>query len=168
MRERDKQIKLAGCLAIAEGSLSFSILAYKGFRRVMTSDYVILGGFSNAFMEVCQAGSVKCLGGVQQIFHWLDCVGKPPAGAKPACGSALLLAKLTEVLLRLLLTKVTKHIPPQTSPVGSPLAGIWSTLGKCLCKILYCSLYYKARGKFLPKRKNYLNTELVIQFVQQE
>ena len=51
MRERIKQMKLAGCLAIAEGSLS-------------------------------------------------------------------------KMLLRLLLTKVTKHILPQTSPVGSSLAGI--------------------------------------------
>ena len=61
MRERDKQIRLAGCFAIAEGILPFSILAYKGFRKVMASDYVVLGEFPNTFMEICQADSVKYL-----------------------------------------------------------------------------------------------------------
>lgn len=53
------------------------------------------------------------------------------------------------MLLRLLLTKVTKHIPPQTSPVGSSLAGIWSTVSRFLCKTLYYNLYNKASGNIL-------------------
>jgi len=35
-------------------------------------------------------------------------IATPARSAKPACGSAFLMAKLSKVLLRLLLTKVTK------------------------------------------------------------
>ncbi len=51
----------------------------------------------------------------------------------------------------LLLTKVTKHIPPQTSPVGSSLAGIWYAVSRILCKTLYYKLCDKASGNFLPE-----------------
>lgn len=53
----------------------------------------------------------------------------------------------------LLLTKVTKHIPPQTSPVGSSLAGIWSAVSRFLCRTLYYNLYHKASGNFLLEGK---------------
>ncbi len=55
MRERDKQMKLAGCLVIAEGILPFSILACYGF------DHVILGRFRNASMRICRADSLEYL-----------------------------------------------------------------------------------------------------------
>ena len=54
----------------------------------------------------------------------------------------------------LLLTKVTKHIPPQTSPDGLSLAGIWSAGSRFLCETLYYSLYNRAS-------KNYLLAEVV-------
>ena len=59
----------------------------------------------------------------------------------------------------LLLTKVTKHIPPQTSPAGSSLAGIWSTLGRYLCQTLYYNLYNKASGNFLLERERWFEYE---------
>ena len=51
MRERDKQMKMAGCLVTAEGSLPFCILACR----------LNLGRFQNAFMKISQADSVEYL-----------------------------------------------------------------------------------------------------------
>ncbi len=48
----------------------------------------------------------------------------PRQGAKPACGSAFLMGLPVKNAFALLLSKVTKHIPPQTSPAGLSLAGI--------------------------------------------
>ncbi len=61
---------------------------------------------------------------VRQIFHRLDFVSKPPAGRKTRLRVAFLMGLPVKNAFALLLTKVTKHIPPQTSPVGSSLAGI--------------------------------------------
>jgi hypothetical protein len=84
-------------------------------------------------------------GVVRQTFHWLDCVSKvsaplrsvynrhpldvlhPGRAQNPLAGcifDGLACQKCFCVTFDLLLTKVTKHIPPQTSPVGSSLAGI--------------------------------------------
>ena len=49
---------------------------------------------------------------------------KPPAGRKTRLRVAFLMGLPVKNAFALLLTKVTKHIPPQTSPVGSSLAGI--------------------------------------------
>lgn len=49
------------------------------------------------------------------------------------------------------MTKVTKYIPPQTSPGGSSLAGIWSAVSRFLCRTLYYNLYHKASGNFLQE-----------------
>lgn len=76
------------------------------------------------------------------------------------------------------MTKVTKHIPPQTSPVGSTLAGIWSTVSRFLCRTLYYNLYHKASGNFLPEGEKiiciqglyyslYDKKDFVLQYVKQ-
>ena len=78
-------------------------------------------------------------GVVRQIFHRLAAeylelcdkysIGwlrkyKPPAGRKTRLRVAFLMGLPVKNAFALLLTKVTKHIPPQTSPVGLSLAGI--------------------------------------------
>ena len=83
-----------------------------------------LGGFENAFMEICQADSVEYLGLYDKYFiGWLRKY-KPPAGRKTRLRVAFLMGLPVKNAFALLLTKVIKHIPPQTSPVGSSLAGI--------------------------------------------
>ena len=76
-----------------------------------------------------------------------------PAGRKTRLRVCIFDAAGVKSAFALLLTKVTKHIPPQTSPVGLSLAGIWSTLGRYLCKTLYYNLYNKASGNFLLERE---------------
>jgi len=49
---------------------------------------------------------------------------KPPAGRKTCLQVRIFDAAGVKSAFALLLTKVTKHIPPQTSPAGSSLAGI--------------------------------------------
>ncbi len=49
---------------------------------------------------------------------------KPPAGRKTRLRAWQLLMRNVKSAFALLLTKVTKHIPPQTSPAGLSLAGI--------------------------------------------
>ncbi len=80
------------------------------------------------------------------------CGNKPPAGRKTRLRAWQLLMRSVESAFALLLTKVTKHIPPQTSPVGSSLAGIWSVVGRFLCKTLYYNLHHKASGKLFAGR----------------
>ena len=114
MRERDKQMKMAGCLVTAEGSLPFCILACR----------LNLGRFQNAFMKISQADSVEYLGLCHKYsIGWMRKY-KPPAGRKTRLRVAFLMGLPVKNAFALLLTKVTKHIPPQTSPVGSSLAGI--------------------------------------------
>ena len=105
-------------------------------------------------------------GAVRQMFHRLTAEASPRQGAKPACGSAFLIGLPVKSAFALLLTKVTKHIPPQTSPVGSSLAGIWSTLADIYVKHCITICITKQAGIFNCKEKNDLNTECVLQFVQ--
>ncbi len=84
---------------------------------------------------------------------------KPPAGRKTRLRVAFLMGLPVKNAFALLLTKVTKHIPPQTSPAGSSLAGIWSTLGRYLCQTLYYNLYNKASGNFLLERERWFEYE---------
>ena len=83
-----------------------------------------LGGFENAFMEICQADSVECLELCDKYsIGWLRKY-KSPAGRKTRLRVCIFDAAGVKNAFALLLTKVIKHIPPQTSPVGSSLAGI--------------------------------------------
>lgn len=83
-----------------------------------------LGGFENAFMEICQADSVECLELCDKYsIGWMRKY-KPPAGRKTRLRVCIFDATGVKSAFTLLLTKVTKHIPPQTSPVGLSLAGI--------------------------------------------
>lgn len=114
MRERDRQIKMAGCLVTAEGSLSFCILAYR----------LNLGRFQNAFMKISQADSVEYLELCDKYsIGWMRKY-KPPAGRKTRVRVAFLMVVPVKNAFALLLTKVTKHILPQTSPTGLSLARI--------------------------------------------
>ena len=79
-------------------------------------------------------------GAVRQIFHRLNCGNKvsaplrsvynrhppdvlhPGRASNPLAGLAAFDAERQKCFC--VLTKVTKHIPPQTSPAGSSLAGI--------------------------------------------
>ena len=82
-----------------------------------------------------------------------------PAGRKTRLRAWQLLMRSVKSAFALLLTKVTKHIPPQTSPVGLSLAGIWSTLGSYLCQTLYYNLYNKASGNVLLERERWFEHE---------
>lgn len=70
----------------------------------------------------------------------LGCEGKLPAGRKTRLRVCTFVGEADRSAFALLLTKVTKHIPPQTSPIGLSLAGIWSAVGNYLCKTLYYNL----------------------------
>ena len=61
---------------------------------------------------------------LHHYFHRLGAVVSSRQGAKPACGSASFDGVAVKSAFALLLTKVTKDIPPQPSPVGLALAGI--------------------------------------------
>ena len=114
MRERDKQMKMAGCPVTAEGRLSFCMLAYR----------LNLDRLQNASMKISQADSMKYLKLCDKYFiGWLRKY-KPPAGRKTRLRVCTFVGVADRSAFALLLTKVTKHIPPQTSPVGSSLAGI--------------------------------------------
>ena len=72
MRERDKQMKMAGCPVTAEGRLSFCMLAYR----------LNLDRLQNASMKISQADSMKYLKLCDKYFiGWLRKY-KPPAGRK--------------------------------------------------------------------------------------
>ena len=58
------------------------------------------------------------------------CESKPPAGRKTCLQVCTFVGEADRSAFALLLTKVTKHIPPQTSPVGLSLAGIWSAVSR--------------------------------------
>lgn len=91
---------------------------------------------------------------------------KPPAGRKTRLRAWQLLMRSVKSAFALLLAKVTKHIPPQTSPVGSSLAGIWSAVGRFLCETLYYNLYNRASGNYMVRREeSVLNKQVVLQFV---
>ena len=81
----------------------------------------------------------EMFGVVRQIFHWLTAEIRsplrsvhsrhPPDVLYPAGRKTCLQVRIFDAIgvksaFALLLTKVTKHISPQTSPVGSSLAGI--------------------------------------------
>ena len=61
---------------------------------------------------------------LHHYFHRLGAVVSSRQGAKPACGSASFDGVAVKSAFALLLSKVTKDIPPQPSPVGLALAGI--------------------------------------------
>ena len=65
------------------------------------------------YLELCDKYFIGCLRKY-----------KPPAGRKIRLRAWQLLMLSVKSAFALLLTKVTKHIPPQTSPVGLSLAGI--------------------------------------------
>ena len=78
---------------------------------------------------------------------------KPPAGRKTCLRVCTFVGIADRSAFALLLAKVTKHIPPQTSPAGSSLAGIWSAEGRFLCETLYYNLYNRASGNFPVRRE---------------
>ena len=119
---------------------------------------------------VCRAASVECLelcdkysiGWTAEVrstlrfgrciadIHRMSCT---PAGRKTRLRAWQLLMRSVKSAFALLLAKVTKHIPPQTSPVGSSLAGIWSAVGRFLCETLYYNLYNRASGNSPVRRE---------------
>lgn len=113
---------------------------------------MVMESFCRAIVDF-QAVSVEYLELCHKYF--IGCLRKykPPAGRKTRLRAWQLLMRSVKSAFALLLTKVTKHIPPQTSPVGLSLAGIWSTLGRYLCQTLYYNLYNKASGNFLLERE---------------
>lgn len=106
MRERDKQMKMAGCPVTAEGSLSFCMLAYR----------LNLDRLQNASMKISQADSMKYLKLCDKYFiGWLRKY-KPPAGRKTRLRVAFLMGLPVKNAFALLLTKVTK--PPYPAKVS--------------------------------------------------
>lgn len=102
---------------------------------------------------VCRADSVEYLEMCDKYsIGWMRRY-KLPAGRKTRLRVCTFVGVADKSAFALLLIKVTKHIPPQTSPFGSSLAGIWSTMSRYLCKILYYNLYDNASGNFLPERE---------------
>ena len=99
MRERDKQMKMAGCLVTAEGSLPFCILACR----------LNLGRFQNAFMKISRADSVEYLKLCDKYFIGWMRKYKPPAGRKTRLRVAFLMGLPVKNAFALLLTKVTKE-----------------------------------------------------------
>ena len=115
--------------------------------------YITVVEFRRIAGYVCRADSVEYLEMYDKCFiGWLRKY-KPPAGRKTRLRAWQLLMRSVKGAFALLLAKVTKHIPPQTSPAGSSLAGIWSTMSKHLCKTLYYNLYNIASGNFLLERE---------------
>jgi len=57
---------------------------------------------------------------LHHYFHRLGAVVSSRQGAKPACGSASFDGVAVKSAFALLLTKVTKDIPPRTSPAARP------------------------------------------------
>lgn len=102
-----------------------------------------------ATRNVCQAVSMEYLELCDKYsIGWVRRY-KPPAGRKTRLRAWQLLMRSVKSAFTLLLAKVTKHIPPQTSPAGSSLAGIWSAVSRHFCKTLYYNLYNKARRNYL-------------------
>lgn len=121
--------------------------AEQAYRR-----YITAVEFRWVAVYVCQAVRVEYLELCDKYsIGWLWKY-KPPAGRKTRLRAWQLLMRSVKSAFALLLAKVTKHIPPQTSPAGSSLAGIWSAGSRYLCKTLYYNLHNIASGNFLLER----------------
>ena len=82
------------------------------------------------YLELCDKYFIGWTAGTRSPLRFGRCItdirrmSYTPAGRKTRLRVAFLMGLPAKNAFALLLTKVTKHIPPQTSPAGLSLAGI--------------------------------------------
>ncbi len=125
-------------------------------------------------------------GAVRQIFHRLDCKGKPPAGRKTRLRVAFLMGLPVKSAFALLLTKVTKEgLRPDAARtlvvradtdkdrlrlrLSARLWQEYDSLGADFY-VRQCSTVCSTKQAeiFCRKQERKLNTEVVLQFVRQK